>query len=96
MPLRRQPREIWKDTRVRVLQRDEYCCVRCGCSVTIETAHIDHIVSGKKGNNHISSLRTLCVTCHALRADHRHEGLRGKALAKGLIPPNYRELLWEG
>ena len=95
MPKKRQPREIWQNTRIRVLQRDKHSCVRCGLAVTEKTAHIDHIVSGKCGTNHTSNLRTLCRRCHVLRADPRHRGMTAGALRDGIIPPNWRELVWE-
>ncbi len=96
MPKKRQPREIWQETRLKILERDQYCCVRCGITVTTKTAHIDHILSGKFGSNHLSNLRTLCRRCHVLRADMRHRGMVAKALKDEIIPPNWRELVWEG
>lgn len=95
MPRKRQEREIWRDTRIRVLERDGYACVRCSTSVTIETAHIDHIRSGKLGTNHLTNLRTLCRRCHVLRSDFRHRGMISKALSDGIIPTNWRELVWD-
>lgn len=102
MPKVRQPREIWESTRRKVWERDEgrcqgpYCADKAPWSLPLETAHIDHIRSGKLGTNHMSNLRTLCRRCHTLRADHRHQGMIAKALALGIIPPNWRELVWEG
>ena len=96
MPKKRQPIAIWKETRLKVLDRDQYVCIRCGIPVTVETAHIDHIVSGKRGNNHISNLRTLCRRCHVLRLDSRHRGMIAKALRDEIIPANWREFLWDG
>lgn len=95
MPKKRQPREIWHETRIKVLERDGYKCVRCGIAVAISTAHIDHIQSGKLGSNHMSNLRSLCRRCHVLRADKRHDGMRAAALRDEIIPPNWRELVWE-
>ena len=96
MPKKRQPREIWRETRLKILERDNYCCIRCMIAVTVETAHIDHIQSGKLGSNHTSNLRTLCRRCHVLRADSRHRGMTAQALKEGIIPVNWRELVWEG
>jgi hypothetical protein len=31
---------------------------------------------------------------HVLRADHRHRGMVANALKLGIIPPNWRELVW--
>ena len=95
MPRKRQPREIWRVTRLRIWQRDNGQCVHCGELVALDVCHIDHIKSGKLGTNHDSNLRTLCPMCHALRADKRHDGLRGKLLAADQLPRNWRELLWE-
>lgn len=95
MPKKRQPIEIWRETRLRILERDNFKCVRCGEPVTEATAHIDHIKSGKHGSNADSNLRTLNRRCHVLRSDFRHRGMIAKALADGIIPPNWRELVWD-
>jgi hypothetical protein len=47
-------------------------------------------------NNKFSNLRTLCRRCHVLRADMRHRGMVAAALRDGIIPWNWRELVWEG
>jgi len=96
VPKRRQPREIWQQTRLTVLQRDGFMCVHCHISVAVETAHIDHIRSGKLAGNELSNLRTLCRRCHVLRSDFRHRGMIAAALRDGIIPPNWRKLVWDG
>jgi 5-methylcytosine-specific restriction protein A len=95
MPKIRQPGEIWRLTRLKVLERDDYRCVRCGKILTASTAHIDHVVSGKNGTNELTNLRTLCRVCHATRADHRHQGLTAKLVRSGELPPDWRGLVWE-
>ena len=97
MGIRRQPKDVWfENSRPKVFERDGGVCVRCKIPVSIDTCHIDHIQSGMKGSNHISNLRTLCRRCHVLRADIRHRGMTAKALKDGVIPPNWRALVWEG
>lgn len=96
MGMKRQPREIWAETRLRILARDGYQCVRCHKPLAERTAHIDHIRSGRLGNNADSNLRVLCEICHGTRLDPRHRGLTMKLLQQGKIGPNWRELLWEG
>ena len=98
MPKSRQPREIWKQTRCEVWERDGGMCQYPYGKhpVPLEEAHIDHIQSGKLGTNDMSNLRTLCRYHHVLRADLRHRGMIAKALEEGLIPPNWRELVWDG
>jgi len=97
MPKSRQPFEIWRETRLRVLKRGGYVCARPGCGVALteETAHIDHIVSGRLGSNHVSNLRALCRRCHVLRLDGRHRGMIGEALRDGVVGADWREGLWE-
>jgi 5-methylcytosine-specific restriction protein A len=68
--------------------------VRCQVPLKLTEAHIDHVVSGKKGTNKLKNLRPLCRRCHTLRACHRHQGMIAQALADGVIPPNWRELVW--
>ncbi|WP_328014458.1 HNH endonuclease [Metabacillus fastidiosus] len=82
-------------TRERIWLRDNQRCVRCKVLVGLNKCHIDHIKSGKLGTNEDNNLRTLCIRCHVLRADLRHSGMRAKAIAKGIIPPNWRSLVWE-
>ncbi len=96
MPKKRQDRETWNVTRLRILERDGYACVRCSESVEVETAHIDHIKSGKLGSNLDSNLRALCRRCHVLRSDTRHRGMISAALRDGIIPADWRGLVWDG
>lgn len=97
MPRKRQPKEIWRETRLRVLSRDGYRCQRpcCGAALTENESHVDHIKSGKLGTNELSNLRSLCRRCHVLRADFRHRGMIANALRDGIIGPNWRKEVWE-
>lgn len=95
MPKKRHPKEIWSVTRKRIWSRDDKKYIRCTKSVALDKCHIDHIRNGKLGINEDKNLRTLCIRCHVLRSDLRHSGMRGNAIAKGIIPPNWRELVWE-
>lgn len=105
MPRRRQPREIWRETRMRVWLRDggkcqsplkEPLCQGKSGQLKLETCHIDHIHSGKLGSNETSNLRVLCPVCHGLRLDGRHRGLTQKLLHQNKLPPNWRDLVWDG
>lgn len=101
MGVKRQPKELWRITRARVWERDQgkcqgpYCTDTAPWSLALEVCHIDHIQSGRLASNADSNLRVLCPRCHALRLDSRHRGMIAAALRKGVIPPNWRELLWE-
>lgn len=95
MPKHRPPREIWEQIRVKVLERDGWQCVRCHAPVAIDTAHIDHIRSGKLADNGLKNLRALCRRCHVLRLDPRHRGMISAALRDGIIGPDWRQHLWE-
>lgn len=102
MPKRRQPRELWRETRRKVWEHDRGKCQGPYCrdvsewSIALEVCHIDHIKSGKLAGNELSNLRVLCRRCHVLRSDFRHRGMIAKALSDGIIPPNWRELVWDG
>jgi len=95
MPKKRLPQEIWNTKRLEVWERDGRKCVHCLTPQALEECHIDHIKSGKLSGNELKNLRTLCRRCHVLRADKRHRGMIGKALEDGIIPSNWRELVWE-
>ena len=104
---KRQPIEQWKITRQRIYTRDKGLCQSpdnqppkvhglCQKTVSLKTAHIDHIRPlSSGGSNHASNLRTLCPVCHALRLDRKHDGMRYKFIKKGLIPVNWKQFVWE-
>ncbi|MFF0566009.1 HNH endonuclease, partial [Bacillus velezensis] len=96
MPKKRPPLEVWRQNiRPIVWNRDKKKCVRCHISLTLKECHIDHIISGKSGSNKIKNLRTLCRRCHVLRSDIRHRGMIASALKDGVIPENWRDLIWD-
>lgn len=101
MPKSRQPQEIWEQTRREVWERDKgrcqgpYCEHKTEWSLLLSECHIDHIRSGKLATNNKSNLRVLCRRCHTLRSDKRHRGMIASALKLGIIPPNWRELVWD-
>ena len=99
MPKRRLPYELWQEVRRRVWQRDGGLCQGPYCRdrppLPLDGCHIDHLRSGKLAGNELTNLRVLCPACHALRLDPRHRGLIGKALQKGLIPPDWRRFTWD-
>jgi len=95
MPRKRPPKEVWQELRRIIWERDGGKCVHCGKPVILEECHIDHIKSGKNATNEIKNLRTLCRKCHVLRADNRHRGMIAKALQDEVIPPSWRELVWD-
>lgn len=104
MPKKRLPQELWREKRRRVWLRDRGRCQSplepplCigKPMIPLHKCHIDHIQSGKLGTNAEDNLRVLCPVCHALRSDHRHQGLTAKLIRNGLIPSNWRELTWDG
>lgn len=102
MPRFRLPREMWLHTRRMVYKRDKgrcqgpYCKDKPEWSIKLNECHIDHIKSGKLGTNSIHNLRVLCRRCHILRVDFRHQSMISKALQDGIIPPDWRSLVWEG
>lgn len=100
MGMKRQSREVWETTRERVWNRDlgrcqgPYCAELKEWSIELNVCHIDHIKSGRLGTNADSNLRVLCRRCHVLRSDIRHQGMIKKAVEDGIIPPNYRHMVW--
>lgn len=104
MDMKRQPSEIWDETRRKVWERDAGCCqsplLPPVCQgkphVDLEKCHVDHIVPlSRGGTNYIGNQRVLCRACHVLRTDNRHRGMIANALRDGIIPPNWRELVWD-
>lgn len=96
MPRHRPCREVWVNIRKKVWLRDNEKCIHCGKKLELYNCHIDHVRSGKLAGNRLCELRTLCRRCHVTRMDPRHRGMVANALRDGIIPPHWRELLWEG
>ena len=61
-------RSINEKTRLKILKRDHYRCVKCGRSPASERGiilHIDHIKPfSKGGNSSMENLQTLCSKCN--------------------------------
>lgn len=95
MPKKRLSNELWDIVRKKVWERDNHICTNCHIKVTLKDCNVDHIKSGKLGTNKMNNLRTLCKKCHVLRLDFRHRGMTSRALKSGIIPPNWRGLVWE-
>lgn len=54
--------KYWKEIRLKVLVRDNGCCLNCGSKLDV---HVDHIFYAPPGKEKLSHLQTLCVFCHA-------------------------------
>lgn len=71
-------------------------CIGKETPLPVDGFHVDHIKPlSAGGTNHKSNLRVLCPVCHGLRADFKHRALTTKLRAKGLLPINWRDLVWE-
>ncbi|MGE7934596.1 HNH endonuclease [Viridibacillus arvi] len=96
MPKKRSPSETWyKNIRPIIWKRDGEKCVNCSTCISLSECHIDHILSGLKGSNKFSNLRTLCPRCHVLRSDNNHRGMIQSALGKNLIVADWRKFVWD-
>lgn len=51
----------WQATRQRIFRRDDFRCVRCGCSKNLEVHHITYKNLGEEKDD---DLATLCDKCH--------------------------------
>ncbi|NNJ12973.1 HNH endonuclease [Chloroflexales bacterium ZM16-3] len=102
MPRHRRMRwQRWAQRRQLVWKRDEGRCQGPYCGnqppIPLDQAHIDHIQPlSKGGSNALPNLRTLCRRCHVLRAGHEHQGMIAAALRDGIIPADWRPLVWDG
>lgn len=72
----------WDEIRLFILKRDNYTCVKCGCTRAQAherglQLHVDHIIRlADGGSNAKINLQTLCSDCHKNRLNHRHMRIR--------------------
>ena len=55
--------ETWFNIRVKALKRDDYKCVKCGETTSLEVDHIVEVADGGP-QFELSNLQTLCKKCH--------------------------------
>lgn len=99
MRTKRPSPEAWAHLRLKTWERDGGFCQGPYCvgvpPLALEQAHIDHhIPISHGGSNHLNNLRVLCRRCHVLRAGHAHAGMIAAALRDGIIPADWRRLVW--
>lgn len=99
---KRQPKAAWQQTRKRIWERDQgrcqgpYCVEMPPYSLPLWKTDIDHVVElAHGGSNRDRNLRVLCRRCHVLRASQAHQGMIAHALRHGIIPADWRSLVWE-
>ena len=58
--------------RVKVYERDGYCCRYCGKQLTVESVTLDHVVAvSKGGGHHFENLVTACLDCNSKKNGQR-------------------------
>jgi 5-methylcytosine-specific restriction enzyme A len=86
--------ELWRI----VHERDGQRCRHCKQALTLGEAHIDHVVRRPaRPDNSLKNLVCFCRRCYVLRmtpSGLAHPGAIWKALADGVIPPDWRPLVW--
>lgn len=55
--------------RKKILKRDGFKCYYCGCVVTMENAHIDHLIAWSKGGK--TTFRNLVASCRRCNLDKK-------------------------
>lgn len=87
-------KQVWKRDRGKC--QGPYCRLKPDYSLRGQCFHVDHIIPlSKSGQNTLDNTRLLCLTCHALRRDPNHDGLRRQLIAQKRMPPTgWRHLLW--
>jgi len=61
--------------RFRVLERDNYTCLKCSQSFPETFLEVDHTIPLSQGGpDNDSNKQTLCLTCHKLKSDAEKEG----------------------
>ncbi|MBD2301685.1 HNH endonuclease [Nostoc sp. FACHB-87] len=68
---------IPNEVRQYVFQRDKYQCQSCGKTDLETNLTIDHIIPlARGGQNDISNLHTLCLTCNLKKSDKTDQRFR--------------------
>lgn len=59
---KREDEKLLKQNRPKVLERDNYSCVLCGCNEGIAIHHI--VFRSQLGKSTMDNLALLCIHCH--------------------------------
>lgn len=63
-------RQFDKTTKLQILEKQNYKCVKCGKEITMETSHADHITPFAKGGRTIKeNCQVLCEDCNRRKSD---------------------------
>lgn len=74
----------WKTLRGRILERDDWRCVKCGARRDLEVDHVKPVRDAPELSFDPSNLQTLCPSCHS----------RKTRLECGFPPPNPKRQAW--
>lgn len=70
----------WRRVRIKVLERDNYKCIRCGGKEKLQVNHIKFRQLG--GKDTLDNLETLCNKCHPIVDNERLKELTGNNKAR--------------
>jgi len=57
-------KDRFSGNKIKVLERDNYKCVKCGNTENLIVHHLDESGQGENPNNELDNLTTLCRSCH--------------------------------
>jgi hypothetical protein len=86
---------IRTETKNKVLERDQYRCVRCGTALTKSTVKIDRIDRKNPATNYLPNLRSLCRVRCATRIENLPYVDTPKLVEEGALPSEGRSLCWD-
>jgi len=90
---RQPPSAVWTDRGRTAWERDGRQCVRCEAFLSFKDSRTDRV--DPSGSYGLGNLRTLCRRCYTLRVANVGKGLAAGALRDGIIPPDWRGLVWD-
>lgn len=60
----------WQVLRLKIMERDEWRCVKCGDFRRLEVDHIEPVRTHPELSFEASNLQTLCRVCHSEKTRH--------------------------
>lgn len=79
--------ESWQRKRTEVLERDNYCCTKCGDKGNLNVHHIHYVQGFNPVHQPICTMESLCFICH--KKEHESKSMSSFVISRSTFKKIY-------